>query len=188
MREYKEELVGKQVGRGADCIVYQYADDSVIKFSTSSFFFGNLVRKKLHSDYLVCKKYLTDYVVTTEFIQGNKKFKHIEIQPYISRRYLCLSDLSRKKVAQQFCEIVQSLEEMEDSGISPIDLIGAQGVLRMRLSNILIDEHDQLHIIDATLFEAESFGWIKFLLNPMLFFIKMNQAYIVRRFLERASV
>jgi len=148
-----------------DFKVYHYGDNQVIKYSRISLILGSAHRQKLTHDYETCKKYLQDYIVDVVVMNN---YQYTETQDYIDGEQLLLHDLDDPEIRDQFSDIVDKVKNMEDDGYAPIDLIGVGGLRKIYFSNIIVDSHKKLRIIDATLLECISLGWRAWICRPLL--------------------
>jgi hypothetical protein len=180
---YDKKLVGKKIATGGDRKVYVYDTDKVIKFSSLSFLFGKTMQQKLERDYHLAKKYLNDFVVETVVVPSGQR-EHIEIQPYIRGEYFSDVHAKREDVKLQLRAIHTAIEKMNIDGYATLDLIGTGGLFRNQFSNILVDENNRLKIIDATLLEGRSVGYIGKVADVVFPLVVKKQQYRMHRFLN----
>lgn len=181
---YDETKKGRKIASGGDRKVYMYGPDHVVKISSLSHLMGPKLRQKLQRDYAICKTYFPDFIVETVDATPDGERSYVEIQPYIKGEMLSRRHAQNPRVRSQLGQIERSIERMVKDGHAPIDLIGHAGMLGSSLSNIIVDEHDNLKIIDATLLEAKSVGIMGILLEPLFAVVRTRQKYRLRRFLR----
>jgi len=152
---YDESKIGRRIARGRSHSVYHYGDDEVIRFPRAERWLEWLLRDELNlrdrfkRDISVCEQYLRNYVLTTRVVESSKG-EIATIQPYIKGHYLSKSDLRNEAVKAQFQDMVTRYETMLAAGYL-VDLIGQGGVLRRRLSNVLVLPDGSLKLFDAGL-------------------------------------
>lgn len=176
---YDKSKIGKKIASGGDRKVFMYGPDHVIKISSVSFLIGRKLHNKLVHDYLICKKYLPDFLVDTVDVTPALKRAHVEIQPYIKGEMLQKKHLSSSKVRRQLERIVSGVQRMVADGYPPIDLVGNGGVLTRCLSNIMVDTEENLKVIDATLLEGKTIRPIGILLDILTPLVEIRQRYIL---------
>ncbi len=159
-----------------------YGPDHVVKISSLSSFLGKKLHAKLVRDHAICKKYFTDFVVETVDVTPVSGVPHTEIQPYIQGEMLRREHLRNPTIRAQFDKVVGAMMQMKEDGCPQIDLIGNGGVFKQRLSNIIIDTNNALHIIDTTLYEAKSVGPFGRVLEILIPLATMRQKYLLWKF------
>lgn len=178
--------IGKKIDQGSDQTVYLYGDEHVIKLSFLSTVLGSSFKHKLTRDYRICRKYFKDYAVETAIVETNGSKRYAEIQPYIDGDYLGVNHLQKDGVRKQFDEILAASQTMKADGHPPVDLIGHKW-RNKRLGNILVDESNRLHIVDATLFETQSIGLHGHLATPAIYCFKKIQTRLIQHLLAEVE-
>ncbi len=179
-KEIDKNKIWITIWYGGDFIVKMYWKSEVIKYSTLSCILWENHRKKMISDYQVCKKYFKDFVVETDVIEGLKKY--IEIQKYIKWEKLQKHHFKDKFIQEQFLEIIKIVETMRKKGIESIDLVGIDGILRNYFGNIIVDEKWKLNIIDASLLESKSIWVLHYIFDPLMHIAKILQKRMIKKY------
>jgi hypothetical protein len=155
VERYDESKIGRRIAWGRSHSVYRYGDNEVIRFPRAERWLGWLLRDGLNlrerftRDISVCEQYLGNYVLTTRIVESPQG-EIATIQPYISGRYLSKKDLQDEAIKAQFQDLIARYETMHAAGYL-VDLIGQGGVLRRRLSNVLVLGDNNLRLFDAGL-------------------------------------
>ncbi len=181
---YYTTKVGKKIADGGDRKVYRYGDDKVIKFSSLAFLVGKKLRLKYTSDYLVCKKYLGDCVVETIDVSNGDSGRYVEIQDFIEGEMLSKKHTKNPYIKSQVNDIANILNKMKNDDSPIIDLVGNTGMIKPCLSNIIVDPHNKLKIIDAVLLEGKTVRPIGFILEIFTPLILARQNYLIRQFIK----
>jgi hypothetical protein len=181
---YEKDLVGKHIATGGDYKVFQYGDEQVIKISTLAPLFGKVHQKKMRHDYELIKQYLDNYVVETTPIENAPSRQYFEIQPFIAGVPCTAKHARIPEIKSQLLEIKNAMQKLVDAGYAPVDLVGLSGLCNGHLTNIFVDSKNRLHIIDATLFEAESFALVRYLSRPLFWCAIWRPKKILDAFVE----
>jgi hypothetical protein len=181
--KYDKTKIGKIVAKGGDRSVYRYGENEVIKFSSLVFFCKGVHDKMVH-DYAICKSYFNDYLVPVTDASDSLKREHIEIQPYIKGAMLSFKHTRDPGIMIQIKEIKDISEKMTKDGYPGVDLVGHDGMLKLRLSNVLVDENKKLRIIDIAIMETRSVGFMGYFLAWLVPIVKARQRYVLMRFLN----
>jgi hypothetical protein len=104
---------------------------------------------RFEHDIAACKKYLGEYVLDTRVVQDPASGNVATIQPCITGHYLSKADLADPYIKKQFDDFLERHEAMTRDGYGPVDLIGQGGVLRRRLSNIMVLPDKRIRLFDA---------------------------------------
>ena len=182
-KNYDESKIGKRIGHGSDRIVYMYGENQVIKISKFSYILGKKIHFKLLKDYEICKKYFGEFVVETQNVSG-KGSTYVEIQSFVHGVSYTKKHSENKVLHAQLQEIKNITDRMILDGNHPIDLIGHGALTGFRLSNVFVDEKNQLQIIDAALLEGNSVGWVGVIGFPIFIFLKLYQTFILNYLLQ----
>jgi hypothetical protein len=183
MKLYDKTKIGKIIAKGGDRSVYKYGENEVIKFSSLVFFCKGVHKKMVH-DYTVCRTYFNDYLVPVTDVSDPQKREYIEIQPYIKGEVLSFKHVKDSNILIQVKEIKDISEKMTRDGYPGVDLVGHGGMLKLCLSNILVDEQGKLRIIDIAIMETRSVGFMGYFLILLVPIIKARQRYVFNRFLN----
>jgi len=182
---YDKTKIGKRIARGTDRTVYMYCNEHVIKFSWLSLLVGKGLSRKMQRDYALIRRYLGDYILETNDVSGSDDRCYVEIQPYIKNgKPFCMEHARIRSLKIQLEDIAARLNAMTQDGYHPLDLLGHKGMWKLCLSNLFVDEHGKLKMIDATLLEAKSVGFLGWIIHPLSIFPRMRQRYILSRFLS----
>ncbi|MDO8660138.1 MAG: hypothetical protein Q7K54_06125 [Candidatus Parcubacteria bacterium] len=168
MNSYNKTKIGKLFAFGGEHLVYEYDTDFVIKFSFLYFILGQKAREKAEKDYATCGKFFGKYILETEIAISPNKKHIVHIQPKIKGHFLVKKDLQKDIVRQQFIEIVDGYYSMTKAGNAEVDFIGRAGIFNRCLSNIFVTENNELFIIDATLLDVNTKGF----LTPFVFLLR----------------
>lgn len=161
METYDPSKVGKCISWGRSHFIYHYGDREVIKFPTFDVIaWGNNLRVRYERDYSVAKQYLGEYMLDTRIVQHPTKNRIATIQPFVSGHYLSKSDLADPAIKKQFDEFITRHQGMMSAGYEQLDLIGQGGVLRRRLSNIMVTPDKKLRLFDILI--GDTFGMVRF--------------------------
>jgi hypothetical protein len=175
-------LISVRIATGGDRNVYRYGEDQVLKISTLSFLTQNRLHAKLLRDYQISKSYLPDYIVDTKDATPDSG-GHAEIQPYIEGPSLHKKHCADPLIRSQLQTISDTIDRMVAQGLPMLDLVGNAGMFRSTLSNIIVDKHNRLRIIDSTLLEGKSAPPLGYVLELFLPVIRARQRYLVNKFL-----
>ena len=154
MELYDPTKVGTCVAWGRSHSVYHYGDNEVIRFPHAERWLQFLLRDRLKlsdrfkRDITICKQYFGDYFLITRVVESPAG-EVATIQPYITGHYLSKKDLRNDSTKLRFQEMVTRYDRMVAAGYE-VDLIGQGGVLRRRLSNVLVLPDGSLKLFDAT--------------------------------------
>ena len=152
---YDPVKVGTRIAWGRSHSVYHYGNGEVIRFPRAERWLkwllrdGLDLRDRFKRDISVCEQYLGNYVLTTRVVESPKG-EIATIQPYIKGCYLSKKELQNEAIKVQFQDMITRYETMLAAGYL-VDLIGQGGVLRRRLSNILVLGDGSLRLFDAGL-------------------------------------
>ncbi len=155
VEKYDESKIGRRIAWGRSHSVYHYGETEVIRFPRAERWLawllrdGLSLRERFTRDISVCEQYLGNYVLTTRVVESSQG-QIATIQPYISGRYFSKNDLQNEAIKAQFQDLIARYETMYAAGYL-VDLIGQGGVLRRRLSNILVLGDNNLKLFDAGL-------------------------------------
>ncbi len=173
------------IARGWDFTVYHYKNDQVIKYSRLSLLLWTVHRNKMLYDYAICKKYLQNYIVESTVLSWSSQY--IELQPYIVWSIFHIKHLRHKKIITQLKDIIKRVHQMQKDWYPPIDLIWVPWLFGKCLANILIDEHHNLKIIDATLLESKSVWRLWCLFEPIIWIAIVIQQYNLKTIMKKLS-
>ena len=181
---YEKNKIGKLISWGGDHTVFEYGENQVIKFSLIDWMMGKHGRARLERDYQICKSFLGDYVLNTEFAFSPKGKSTVAIQPKVTGKYLFKEALNDSDIRRQFKEILTARERLVAAGNDPVDLVGRGGVLQSCFSNIFVTPEKRLVIIDATLIEFRGTG----VFYPILILVRQGALWrnnlLIKRFTE----
>ena len=166
MKYYYSKKIGKLISAGSEHVVFEYGDDSVIKFSIVNILIG--VDKgyiRATNELSLCKQYFGDYILDTEILLSKNHRFVVEIQPKIEKRYLTIKDMQNPLIRAQFKDIIQRYTKLVTKENIEIDLTGQAGLFKQRLSNIFITNDNELKIIDTTLLNVSSPFWLRMFLT-----------------------
>ena len=159
---YDPAKIGTRIALGRSHSVYHYGDTEVIRFPRAERWLRTLLHDKLTlydrfaRDISVCKQYLGDYFLPTRIVQSATG-ELATVQPYIRGHYLSKKDLQNEAIRAKFEDMVTRYETMLATGYL-VDLIGQGGVLRRRLSNVLVLPDGSLKLFDAGLADMRKIG------------------------------
>ena len=185
MPTYDKTKIGKWIAWGGDHFVYEYGAGQVIKFSGIDYFFGKKGREKSLRDYAVCKRYLGEYVLNTEFVTSVNG-KHVaKLQPKVVGHSLTKKDMARSDIERQLTDLVQKYDLLLKQEGEVLDLIGRGGIFRRTLSNIFVDAEDKLYLIDTTLLVAGDIPLLQSLIRIFLPACVWRQSSTIKMFSAR---
>ena len=95
---FNPKQVGKHIAFGGSSRVYLYGKTQVLKKSFLSPVLGKLYQQKIKSNYILCKKYFSDFVVDTQFV--THKNHQLEIQSLIAGNPLSKKHLTEPKYSK----------------------------------------------------------------------------------------
>lgn len=180
--ELDTNKIGRTVAKGGDFIVKEYGDNQVIKFSTLYKILGDKHKTKLVSDYKICEKYFSKYIVKTKVINHPKQY--IEIQDFITGEKLVEKHLENKEVREQMLDILSIFQKIQREKREDVDLIGFEGMTKFCYGNIIVDENNKLKFIDATFFESKSLGILGQIYRPFVALARAIQYFQINRTLD----
>jgi hypothetical protein len=183
-KPYDKDKIGKLVGWGGEHLVFNYENDSVIKFSLHICLAGKKAVAKLKRDYEMGQKYFAPYILPTEILTWKNEKRAAEIQEKIKCRFLRLADLSDPLIKKQFIDMMERYQQMEREIGAPFDLLGREGLFKIKpdfLSNILVMPEHKLTLIDFTLLELKP-SWFDWPIWFLIRWAKWKQEKILRKF------
>ncbi|MDA1317328.1 MAG: hypothetical protein O3B87_04895, partial [bacterium] len=121
-----------------------------------------------------------DFIVDVSYVDDSRQ--HIEIQEYIMGEKFSTKHLNNLNICNQFIKIKRNLQRMRKDGINQIDLIGIDGAFGNYFGNIIVDQEQKLKIIDATLLESKSLGFVGYLFSPIMTMGKILQKRILDKY------
>jgi len=153
-KPYDKNKIGKFIGWGGEHLVYEYEKDKVIKFSLHVCLSGKSAVDKIRRDYHDGLKYFSGYILPTDILTWSDGKKCAEIQKKIECRFLRRNDLQNPLINEQFFDIMQRHQIMENETNEVFDLLGREGLFKFKLnfiSNILVTSGNKLILIDFTI-------------------------------------
>ena len=113
---------------------------------------------------------------------------HVEIQKRIHGQALSKKHLKNKKVKEQLSVMLEQNKIIEIEHAYPVDFIGGGGVFNLEFSNILVDKNHKLNLVDATLLEFKSLGWIGHLFSPLMWLARKIQKRKINAFIKAGAL
>ncbi len=183
MDPYDKSKIGALITNGWDHFVYEYDKDKVIKFSLFGLIQGKRNREKVIQDYLTSREFFGNYILETELKSSLNGKQVVLVQPKVSGRYLVKEDLQNESIKLQLKEIINANIKMVEAGHGSLDLIGHQGVLSKKFSNIFVTAENKLVIFDVMLMKLENLGIFYPFALVGWSVAKWRQRYLIRDFL-----
>jgi hypothetical protein len=184
METYDETKVGARIAWGRSHAIYRYGEDEIIKIPFLESWLSFLLRDGLGlqdrytRDISLCQRYFGKYYLSTRIVT-NGKGKIALVQPYIEGHYLSKGDLLDASVRTQFQELMRGHASLVAAGYE-IDLIGQGGVLRRRLSNVLVLPDGSLKLFDATVVDMRMYDRSRYVIRLIGNLILMRQRSTLR--------
>ena len=177
--------MGPRIAWGRSHSVYRYGTDWVIKFPLLERWIWPKLQERLERDISISRQYLGEYFLDTRIVRHPISGAIATLQPYLVGHYLCRADLDDEDIKGHFEEFIDCHERMVKAGYAPIELIGHGGVLRRRLSNILVTEGKKLRVIDAALLDMMGVeSSVLIFLAPLLIALVLKRQNSTLRFLS----
>ena len=184
MEIYDSAKIGKRIAWGRSHAVYRYGIDEVIKIPRLERWLGTRLEDRLQRDISTCREFFGEYFLDTRLVISPDGKTIAAMQPAVTGHYLGKADLADSNIKRQFDDFVARYESMIRAGHAPVDLIGQGGVLRRRLSNVLVTEDKRLKLFDASLLDTKDIEWGIPLVRLIIWLVLKRQVSTIRYLLS----
>lgn len=154
METYDPSIIGERIAWGRTHSVYRYGDGEVIRFPRlERWLWGANLQRRYERDIAICRRYFGDYFLDTRIVYDPESGALATIQPYISGRYLSKTDLHDARIRTAFEDFLSRHEALIRDGYAPLDLAGQGGIVRRRLSNVMVLRDRSIRLFDAVILD-----------------------------------
>jgi len=193
---FAKEKVGKLIKIGGEHLVYNYAENQVLKYPNilaRILFNQQQLANKKASDLQLAQKYFSHLVLITEYFRTTGgKYSYCLIQPKIKVRYLKIADLENPLIRKQFLEIIEINDLIKVKEKLSFDFLGAWRLIldglanNNTISNLMVTDQEKIIIVDTVFLEYQGCQWSK-ILHLISYWAEKRQQKFLKKFINYAK-
>lgn len=126
----------------------------MIKFPRTERLLGTRVRERMERDIVVGKQFLGEYMLDTRLAASPKQSRYAQLQAFVRGRPLKRDDLSDRRIAEQFRELILRHDALLANGFASVDFMSGIGFMSGSLRNIFLLENVRVSVIDVMLIDV----------------------------------